>query len=150
MPAEAVGEDCPNQGGETAENNIGKGAACEQIGQQTAHKKSRYGGRGEIRQNGKSLGETHLNCLTGKTQGVGDKGEHYIERGDHRCTNKEQRRSDHSIGVLCFHLLFSFSFVLGEEGLELTDLIVENPVFAGFLTFLSITRYQVNGKLVVV
>ena len=114
------------------EDNIRKSAAGQDIADQTANKQSRYSGGGKQGKDGKSFRETDLNRIVRESEGVGHEGEHNVEGSDHR-------RLGEQVDVFLVHLFFSFSFVLGEEGLELTGIMPKNPDSMGVSSFSSIS-----------
>ncbi len=85
---ERISTKCTEQSCQTAENNVGQRASCQNIAEQTADKEAGNGSRGEIRQNRECLGEPNLHGIVGKSESVGDKGQHNVDGGDHGRLNQ--------------------------------------------------------------
>ena len=72
--------------------------------------------------------------MVGKSKGVGNKGQHNIDGSNHSSLRHKKRirmggSHRNRLCFLCFHFLISFSFVLGEEGLELTIYILKDSPY---------------------
>ena len=111
LPQKA-GADGAQKGGQRAEYHVPDDVAAQHIGQQTAHCQSGDGGRQKDRQNTQRFAEPELDLAGVQAKQLGQQGQHHIQGGDDSALGQ-------SFGFVVVHSV-SFSFVLGEEGLELT------------------------------
>lgn len=119
--AKGIGTQGTEKRRKASEKHVQRHTAGNQIAQDTSHKQSGDCGRGEVRQNGKCLREADLNGVIRQSEGVGDQSQHNVECGGHSADGDDRY-------VFVFHIQFSFSFVLGEEGLELTGFWLPLPI----------------------
>ena len=109
--------------------------AGQNIANQTPEKQAGYGGRSEIRQNGKRFGNAHLNGMICESKSIGDKSQYNIEGGNHGCLchcsyrkGMDDSERNRLVARLFFHVLLSPLVLFNrtvcgpvrQEGLELT------------------------------
>lgn len=97
-----IDEHCANQGGETAEDNIGQDRAGEDVSDQASDKETRHSCRSEGRQDGEGLGDADLDFTESKR--CKEPRQDDVDGGDH------SRISDRFC-FLMFHSFLQLSFI---------------------------------------
>lgn len=115
IAAQLIGKYSADQGCQASADDVWNDASAQNVAEQAADEQSGDGRRGKYRKDGQGFGNTDLNFSV--TEGCEDKGQHHVDGSNHRCLCNEL----HIQGLLFFHFLFSFSFVLRVEGLEHSD-----------------------------
>lgn len=148
LASQQVGESCANQCREASENDIGQNTANDDIAEDTADKYAGDRSRCEGWKDGERFGYPNLDFTVGKW--CEHEREHHVDSGNHsRMCHKQ-----HFVVSCVFHFLFSCSFVLREEGLELTIHLApeiggkphKTLVFMGFATVHSVPQKMGKGK----
>ena len=114
--AQGIGAERADERCQAAENDVGQRTACEQIGKQTAGKKTGHGSTREGGQHTERLGKAHLDDTLVQTDEGTQPCQDDVERGDQRAAAEKTK--------IAVHKKSSPGFVLGEEGRELTMVII--------------------------